>query len=82
MRVLIHELCHAHGADYTTYDRAACEVIVDCATHMTCLTLGLDVSGETIPYIAGWGGRDALDAVTRFAAVIDGLAANIEAALS
>ena len=75
--------CHAHGADYKTYDRAACEVIVDCATHIACATIGLDVSGETIPYIAGWGeADDALAAVTRFAGVIDGLAASIEAAIS
>jgi hypothetical protein len=83
VRVLIHELCHAHGADYKTYDRAACEVIVDCATHIACATLGLDTSGETIPYIAGWGeAGNALAAVTRFAGVIDALAASIEAAVS
>jgi hypothetical protein len=83
VRVLIHELCHAHGADYKTYDRAACEVIVDCATHIACTSLGLDVSGETIPYIAGWGeSDDALAAVTRFAAVIDALAAKIAAGLA
>lgn len=83
VRILIHECCHAHGADYKTYDRAACEVIVDCATHIACATIGLDVSGETIPYIAGWGeADDALAAVTRFASVIDGLAGSIEAALA
>ena len=65
VRILIHECCHAHGADYKTYDRAACEVIVDCATHIACATIGLDVSGETIPYITGWGeADDALAAVT------------------
>jgi hypothetical protein len=83
VRVLIHELCHAHGADYKTYDRAACEVIVDCATHIACASLRLDVSGETIPYIVGWGeADDALAAVRRFATVIDALAASIEDALS
>jgi antirestriction protein ArdC len=83
VRVLIHELCHAHGADYKTYDRAACEVIVDCATHIACTTLGLDVSGETIPYIAGWGeAPDALRAVTQFAEAIDSLAAAIDEALA
>jgi hypothetical protein len=82
VRILIHECCHAHGADYKTYDRAACEVIVDCATHIACATIGLDVSSETIPYITGWGeADDALAAVTRFASVIDGLAGSIEAAL-
>jgi hypothetical protein len=82
VRVLIHELCHAHGADYATYERAACEVIVDCATHIACSTLGLDVSGETIPYIAGWGETEhALEAVITFASVIDNLAARLEHAL-
>jgi antirestriction protein ArdC len=83
VRILIHECCHAHGADYKTYDRASCEVIVDCATHIACATIGLDVSSETIPYITGWGeADDALAAVTRFASVIDGLAGSIEAALA
>jgi hypothetical protein len=83
VQVLIHELCHAHGADYKTYDRATCEVVVDCATHIACTSLGLDVSGETIPYIAGWGeADDALAAVTRFAAVIDALAAKIAEGLT
>jgi hypothetical protein len=46
------------------------------------LGLGLDVSGETIPYVAGWGEDGALDAVTQFAQLIDDLARRIEAALS
>jgi hypothetical protein len=29
--------------------------------------LGLDVSGETVPYVAGWGEDGALEAVTQFA---------------
>ncbi len=83
VRVLIHELCHAHGADYKTYERAACEVIVDAATHITCASVGLDVAGDTIPYISGWGGADdAVAAVTRFAETIDALAATIEGALA
>jgi len=44
--------------------------------------LGLDVSGETIPYVAGWGEDGALDAVTQFAALIDALAHRVEGALS
>ena len=83
VRILIHECCHAHGADYETYDRAACEVIVDCATHIACATIGLDVSGETIPYITGWGdAHGALAAVTTFAGVIDDLSARIETVLT
>ena len=44
--------------------------------------LGLDVSGETVPYVAGWGEDGALDAVTQFAHLIDELARRVEAALS
>jgi hypothetical protein len=44
--------------------------------------LGLDVSGETVPYVAGWGEDGALDAVTQFAALIDSLAHRGETALS
>lgn len=38
LRVLIHELCHAHDAGHDAYPRAECEVIVDCATHVVCMT--------------------------------------------
>jgi hypothetical protein len=44
--------------------------------------LGLDVSGETIPYVAGWGEGGALNAVIQFAQLIDDLARRVEAALS
>jgi hypothetical protein len=39
--------------------------------------VGLDVSGETIPYVAGWGETGALEAVSEFAQLIDGLARQI-----
>jgi hypothetical protein len=38
----------------------------------------LDVSGETIPYIAGWGEAGALEAVTEHATLIDTLARRLE----
>jgi hypothetical protein len=44
--------------------------------------LGLDISGETVPYVAGWGENGALDAVTQFDALIDSLARRVEVALS
>ena len=82
LRVLVHELCHTHDAGYDTYERAACEVIVDCATHVVCTSVGLDVSADTIPYIAGWAEQDdAISAITRFAGVIDELCKELEAAL-
>jgi len=42
---------------------------------------GLDTSGETIPYVAGWGETGALEAVSAFAAVIDQHARAIEKAI-
>ena len=83
LRVLIHELCHAHDAGYDTYERATCEVIVDCATHIICTSVRLDVSADTIPYIAGWAEQnDAISTITRFAGVIDTLAATLESVLA
>lgn len=82
VRALVHELAHAQGIDYTTYTREQAEVIVDTATIIACGSAGLDVSGDAIPYIAGWGEDGALDAVRGFAADIDRVARRIEEAIS
>jgi len=81
VRVLVHELAHAQGIDYTTYTREQAEVIVDTATIIVCGSAGLDVTGDAIPYIAGWGEDGALDAVRGFAAEIDRVARRIEEAI-
>ncbi len=44
--------------------------------------VGLDVSGATVPYVAGCGEDRALEAVTTFAKTIDGLAKRLEDALN
>jgi hypothetical protein len=77
VRTLVHEIAHALGVDYATYSRAQAEVIVDTTTLIALSGLGLDVSGETIPYVAGWGETGALEAVSDFAQLIDGLARQI-----
>jgi len=82
VRTLIHECAHALGVDYQHYTRAQAEVIVDTVTFLVSASAGLAVDGETIPYIAGWGERGALEAVTQFAETIDKLARRIEGALS
>ena len=41
-------------------------------------SVGLDVSGESIPYIAGWGEDGALDAIREYAQTIDTIARRIE----
>jgi hypothetical protein len=67
VKTLIHETIHALGVDCQSYPRAHAEVIVDTTTLVVLGGLGLDVSGEIIPYVAGWGEDAGLDAVTEFA---------------
>ena len=78
VRVLVHELAHALGVGYREYGRERAEVIVDTVTFIVCAGAGLDIAGESIPYVAGWGETGALKAVTEFAAVIDTIARQIE----
>jgi hypothetical protein len=56
-------------------------VLVDCVTYCVLGSVGLDVGGETIPYIAGWGEDGALDAIREYAQTIDTIARRIEDAL-
>lgn len=81
VRVLVHELAHALGVDYAQYGRQQAEVLVDCVTYIVCGSAGLDVSGETVPYIAGWGEAGALDAIRHYAETIDAIARRIETAI-
>ena len=71
VRTLVHELAHAHGLGYDRYGREQAEVLVDCVTYIVCSSLGLDVGGESIPYVAGWGEDGALDAIREYAEAID-----------
>jgi hypothetical protein len=81
VRTLVHEIAHALGVDYRDYSREQAEVIVDTVTFIVCGSVGLNVGGETIPYVAGWGEDGALESVTEFATLIDSLARRIEEAL-
>jgi hypothetical protein len=81
VRVLIHEIAYAMGVDYQQYSRAQAEVIVDTVSFVVGSSVHLDLGGETIPYVAGWGESGALEAVTEFAATIDRMARQIEQAL-
>jgi hypothetical protein len=80
VRTLVHELAHAHGLGYEL-GRERCEVLVDCVTYIVCSSVALDVGGESIPYIAGWGEDGELDAIREYAATIDTIARRIEDAL-
>jgi hypothetical protein len=82
VRTLVHELAHALGVGYEQYGREKSEVLVDCVTYVVCSSVGLDVGGESIPYIAGWGEDGALDAIHEYAQTIDATARRIEDALN
>ena len=81
VRTLTHELAHAHGVGYEQYGREQAEVLVDCVTYCVLGSVGLDVGGESIPYIAGWGEDGALQAIRGYAQTIDTIARRIEDAL-
>jgi hypothetical protein len=80
VRTLIHELAHAHGVTYRDYSRGEAGVIVETAGTIVCGSLGLDTSGEAIPYIAGWGETGDLDAIRKHAETVDTIARSIETA--
>ncbi len=82
VRVLVHEIAHALGIGYADHGRARAEVLVDCVTYVVLGSVGLDVAGETVPYIAGWGESGELDAVHNDAKTIDQIAKRIETALT
>jgi hypothetical protein len=81
VRTLTHELAHAHGLGYEHYGREQAEVLVDCVTYCVLGSVGLDVGGESVPYVAGWGEDGALDAIREYAQTIDTIARRIEDAL-
>ncbi len=78
VRTLVHEIAHAHGIGYTDYGRHAAEVLVESVTYIVCGAIGLDTSGESIPFIAGWD-QDDLDTLEAFAHLVDATARKIEA---
>jgi hypothetical protein len=79
VRTLIHELAHALGVGYEEYGRDVAEVIVESAATIACGSVGLDTSGESVPYIAGWG-DGTTDALREYAGKVDQLAGALERA--
>ena len=76
----MHELAHAHGVTYKDYSRGEAEVIAETAATIVCGSIGLDTSGESIPYIAGWGEDGDLEAIRKHAETVDAIARSIETA--
>ena len=82
VRVLVHEIAHSLGVDYQRYGRRRAEVLVDTVTYVVLAgRVGLDVGGESIPYVAGWGEAGELDAIREYAETIDAIARRIETAI-
>jgi N-terminal domain of anti-restriction factor ArdC len=81
VRVLVHEIAHALGVGYSDYGRRRAEVLVDTVTFIVCGAVGLDTSGSTVPYVAGWGESGELDAIRGYAETIDEIARRIEDSL-
>jgi hypothetical protein len=82
VRVLVHEIAHSLGVDYQRYGRQRAEVLVDTVTYVVLAgQVGLDVGGESVPYVAGWGEAGELDAIREYAETIDAIARRIETAI-
>jgi hypothetical protein len=81
VRVLVHEIAHALGVGYSDYGRRRAEVLVDTVTFIVCGAVGLDTSGSSVPYVAGWGESGELDVIRGYAETIDGIARRIEDSL-
>jgi hypothetical protein len=82
VRVLVHEIAHSLGVDYQQYGRQRAEVLVDTVTYVVLAgQVGLDVGGESIPYVAGWGEAGELDAIREYAETIDAIARRIATAI-
>jgi antirestriction protein ArdC len=80
VRTLVHELAHAHGVGYGEYGRDDAEVIVETAAMIVCGSLGLDTSGESVPYIASWGQAGDLEAIRKYAETVDEIARKLQQA--
>jgi hypothetical protein len=80
VRVLIHELAHAHGIGYREFGRELAETIVETAAYIAATSIGLDTSGESFPYIATWDTTQT-EAIHQHAKRIDDVARAIEDAM-
>jgi hypothetical protein len=78
VRALVHELVHALGVGYRDYGRETAEVLTETAAFVACRSLGLDTSGMSVPYVAGWGESGDLDAIKTYADLVDQIARQIE----
>lgn len=81
VRTLIHEIAHALGIGYAEYGREQAEVLVETAAFIVATSIGLDTTGYSVPYVAGWGEANAVAAIEKFANEVDKVARQIERAV-
>jgi hypothetical protein len=80
---LVHELAHAlvgldHHDDYPALTYAAEELVAESVALTVCGFLGLDTSGNSVPYLAVWSENTPEDAFERIAGLVDRLARRLE----
>jgi hypothetical protein len=72
--VLVHELAHALVGREAGLAKQLEELVVEAVAYIVCAGAGLDTGSDSVPYIAGWAGDDALEQLQKTAELIDGLA--------
>jgi antirestriction protein ArdC len=86
IQTLVHELAHLlirvdRREDDPKLDYRTEELVVECVAYSVCAGLGLDTAGDSVPYLAGWGGEEATGQIELYAVLIDRLAKRIEDAI-
>lgn len=84
--VLVHELGHAlvraePADDDVSFTYAEEELVVESVAYTVCGSLGIDVSGASIPYLASWSESGSLETIEKAAGTIDRIARRIEEAV-
>ena len=86
VKTLVHELGHAllraePGDEDPDLSYAEEELIVESTTYTVCGSVGLDVSGFAIPYLASWAEDAPLETLQACAGMIDRYARRLEEVL-
>lgn len=82
LSALIHELGHALQGRQPREAYARNELIVESVAYIATQGIGLDTSAASVPYVAGWGGDNVLEAVRATVDEIDTLARQLQDALA
>ncbi len=87
IQTLVHELTHRlvrhdRREGDPCLDYASEELVAESVAFTVCAGLGLDTAGDSVPYLAGWGGEEATDQIEALAQLIDRLAKGVEDAVA